>query len=665
MSEPDVFAAATRVVESARAAVVDITCTEFWKVPDRDLLTLARRVEQVARLVHTAQVHLAGEVDTRGIAAAHGAASTAGLLRTALGVSQGDARSLVATAAVVLPRDVPSGGELPPALPLLAGALAEGGLGVAQTRTVVSTMRKLPATVDEATRDLVQQQLVAQGRVTEPAPFAVFARAILVTLDQDGKDFDQDPPADHMEFTLGTRNPNTGLTRITGQVDDIGVEIINQAIDTLSKPQPGTTSTSNDNTSGNTGSGTGGQGSTGGQGRTGGQGGGTDAGSGGGNGRTDGMDGANSSSGVNSHPGSGNGSGGGAAGGSGNGNSGGGGGVGGRGGGNRNGGGNGGRRGGKWAADPRPAATRRAQAILEALRRFLDLGDAPLHGGERPHITVTMTLQDLLGPQTGTTARACTCAATTRTADANTTNGNSHGNSNGTDAVTVSGPGDRTGAGGSDHGVNGSNRHGADRDGGNSAGRDGTGSSGTGSSGTGRGERSIGTNGGNGRHSTGAPHDRGPGHNPAPKSGPPPVLDYGGPITPAQARTLACDARIIPAVLGGSSQVLDIGTSNRLFPPHIRRAIALRDKGCTFPGCDRPPGWTDAHHISFWADNGRTAYHNGCLLCRHHHSEIHRGHWTITIAPDGVPDFTPPPWVDPTRTPQRNTLHHIPTLLGM
>ncbi len=107
MSEPDVFAAATRVVESARAAVVDITCTEFWKVPDRDLLTLARRVEQVARLVHTAQVHLAGEVDTRGIAAAHGAASTAGLLRTALGVSQGDARSLVATAAVVLPRDVP------------------------------------------------------------------------------------------------------------------------------------------------------------------------------------------------------------------------------------------------------------------------------------------------------------------------------------------------------------------------------------------------------------------------------------------------------------------------------------------------------------------------------------------------------------------------------
>ncbi len=341
--------------------------------------------------------------------------------------------------------------------------------------------------------------------------------------------------------------------------------------------------------------------------------------------------------------------------------------MGGRGGGNRNGGGNGGRRGGKWAADPRPAATRRAQAVLEALRRFLDLGDAPLHGGERPHITVTMTLQDLLGPQTGTTARACTCAATTRTADANTTNGNSHGNSNGTDAVTVSGPGDRTGAGGSDHGVKGSNRHGADRDGGNSAGRDGTGGSWTGrGDGTGgSGERSIGTNGGNGRHSTGAPHDRGPGHNPAPGSGPPPVLDYGGPITPAQARTLACDARIIPAVLGGSSQVLDIGTSNRLFPPHIRRAIALRDKGCTFPGCDRPPGWTDAHHISFWADNGRTAYHNGCLLCRHHHSEIHRGHWTITIAPDGVPDFTPPPWVDPTRTPQRNTLHHIPTLLGI
>ena len=53
---------------------------------------------------------------------------------------------------------------------------------------------------------------------------------------------------------------------------------------------------------------------------------------------------------------------------------------------------------------------------------------------------------------------------------------------------------------------------------------------------------------------------------------------------------------IIPAVLGSSSQVLDMGTAVRLFPSTIRRAITLRDRGCTFPGCDRPATWCDAHH---------------------------------------------------------------------
>ena len=60
---------------------------------------------------------------------------------------------------------------------------------------------------------------------------------------------------------------------------------------------------------------------------------------------------------------------------------------------------------------------------------------------------------------------------------------------------------------------------------------------------------------------------------------------------------LACDARIIPAVLGGPSQVLDVGAASRSFPAAIRRAITLRDRGCTWPGCDRKPGWCDAHHI--------------------------------------------------------------------
>ena len=63
----------------------------------------------------------------------------------------------------------------------------------------------------------------------------MFARAVLIALDE-GQDFDDDPPADHVEFSLGTRNPNTGLTRISGQLDDLGVEVVNQAIGGLSSP---------------------------------------------------------------------------------------------------------------------------------------------------------------------------------------------------------------------------------------------------------------------------------------------------------------------------------------------------------------------------------------------------------------------------------------------
>jgi uncharacterized protein DUF222 len=76
------------------------------------------------------------------------------------------------------------------------------------------------------------------------------------------------------------------------------------------------------------------------------------------------------------------------------------------------------------------------------------------------------------------------------------------------------------------------------------------------------------------------------------------MLDHGGPISAAHARMLACDAMIIPAVLGSASQVLDMGTAVRLFPNAIRRAITLRDRGCVFPGCDRPASWCDCHRVS-------------------------------------------------------------------
>ncbi|MEV6965423.1 DUF222 domain-containing protein [Hamadaea sp. NPDC051192] len=135
------------------------------------------------------------------------------------------------------------------------------------------------------------------------------------------------------------------------------------------------------------------------------------------------------------------------------------------------------------------------------------------------------------------------------------------------------------------------------------------------------------------------------------------LLDTGDLLTPEAVRRLACDAMIIPAVLGGDGQVLDVGRARRLIDGPLRRALVLRDKGCAFPGCDRPPQWCHGHHIRSWADGGDTCLANSVLLCGFHHREIHHGHWEARMRPDGFPEFLPPTFVDPQRRPVRNTLH--------
>jgi Domain of unknown function (DUF222) len=133
------------------------------------------------------------------------------------------------------------------------------------------------------------------------------------------------------------------------------------------------------------------------------------------------------------------------------------------------------------------------------------------------------------------------------------------------------------------------------------------------------------------------------------------LLPTGDPISAAAARRWACDAKLIPAVLGGDGQPLDVGRARRLFTPAQRRALALRDgDGCAFPGCDRPGSWCDAHHLRHWVDGGRTDLCNGVLLCGHHHQVVHRGQWAVVMAADGRPDFIPPAWLDPARRPRRN-----------
>ncbi|MGH3827193.1 MAG: DUF222 domain-containing protein, partial [Pseudonocardiaceae bacterium] len=84
------------------------------------------------------------------------------------------------------------------------------------------------------------------------------------------------------------------------------------------------------------------------------------------------------------------------------------------------------------------------------------------------------------------------------------------------------------------------------------------------------------------------------------------TLDYGTPLSASDARRWACDAKIIPIVLGGASEPLDIGRAMRTVPLSLRRALVARDRGCAFPGCDRPPGLCQSHHARHWADGGNT-----------------------------------------------------------
>jgi hypothetical protein len=422
-------------VKAAFAALRDLQDLDFWKIPELDLLALAQSIEGLARLGYAAQVRVAGEVDTRHTAASFGSASTVALLRETLTISAPDARARVNTAKMVLPQVQPSGGVADPVLPDLAAALAGGSIGVEQTRTIVATIKGTrnpdPGMLEEA-----KKVLVAAGAVTEPKPFAAFAKSVAHALDLDGKP-DNDA-ADRVQLTIGTRNPDTGLTGIRGQLDDVGVELLGKAIEGLTNTTPGQDGT----------------------------------------------------------------------------------------------------------PDRRTPAVRRGHALKEVLTRYLNVGDTPTHGGERPHITLTVDFEDL-------------------------------------------------------------------------------------------------------RNRIGAAY-----------------LELGGVITAGEVRLLACDADIIPMVMNGKSEVLDVGRARRLFTAPIRKAITQRDRGCCFPGCDRPPAFTDAHHVLSWLDGGDSCYDNGCLLCRFHHTEVHKGFWKINWGADGIPEFIPPPWVDPEQKPRRNTTHRVTDLLN-
>ena len=101
-------------------------------------------------------------------------------------------------------------------------------------------------------------------------------------------------------------------------------------------------------------------------------------------------------------------------------------------------------------------------------------------------------------------------------------------------------------------------------------------------------------------------------------------LSTGGAISVGEARRLACGAGILPMVLGGRSQPLDVGRTKRFHTPAMRKALAVRDRECRASGCDIPAAWCEAHHAIPWAESrGPTNVDDGLLLCSFHHHRAH------------------------------------------
>jgi hypothetical protein len=120
--------------------------------------------------------------------------------------------------------------------------------------------------------------------------------------------------------------------------------------------------------------------------------------------------------------------------------------------------------------------------------------------------------------------------------------------------------------------------------------------------------------------------------------------DLGSRLSAGAVRRLACDAEVLPVVLGGRSEVLDVGRARRLVTPPIWQALVIRDRHCAFPGCARPPVACDAHHLRHWADGGATALDNLVLLCRARHMTVHTTPWQVRLRRDDRrPEFVAPP----------------------
>ncbi len=111
-------------------------------------------------------------------------------------------------------------------------------------------------------------------------------------------------------------------------------------------------------------------------------------------------------------------------------------------------------------------------------------------------------------------------------------------------------------------------------------------------------------------------------------------LDAGTHLAPETVRKLCCNGSVIPVVLGSGGEVMDWGLEKRFFTDAQTKRLWLRDGGCTYPGCDAPPQWADAHHLIHWADLGPSDLDNAALLCDRHHTTVHNRRYAGRVVKD-------------------------------
>jgi hypothetical protein len=133
---------------------------------------------------------------------------------------------------------------------------------------------------------------------------------------------------------------------------------------------------------------------------------------------------------------------------------------------------------------------------------------------------------------------------------------------------------------------------------------------------------------------------------------------HGEQLSISRLLQMAADAHLVPVICNDTGGILAYGRGRRLASKGQRLSLAARDRGCSFPGCNRPAAWTEVHHTRDWVRGGQTNIDEMCLLCRYHHRHFAKLGWEVVMT-DGVPHWIPPAWLDPERRPRRNTTQHL------